>query len=342
MAGSGALFPDGHNRLIEGDCLAVLRRLPADCLDLVYADPPFFTGRDYPLATAGRDSGDSAAALGADAPLTSPGVTAPTRPEAPAFGDRWDGGLAGYLAWLTPRLAEMHRLLRPSGSIFVHLDWHAVHYVKCALDGIFGYERFRNQIVWHYDSGGRARTFFPRKHDLILWYSKSARWTFHPAAVGLPRHACPSCGTPRARWNHLRRRVDADGRVYRTIRSAGRLYRYYDDERTLPPDVWLDVGHLQQRDPERLGYPTQKPEALLARIVAACSEPGQVVADFFCGSGTTLAVAQRLGRRWLGVDSSPVAIQVAAERLSRLLCVTPAPCSPAATGYAVERWPDEA
>src|SRR5205823_14526973 len=109
-----------------------------------------------------------------------------------------------------------------------------------------------------------------------------------------------------------------------TIRSAGRVYRYYDDEPTLPPDVWLDVNHLQQRDPERLGYPTQKPESLLRRIVAACSEPGQVEADFFCGSGTTLAAAERLGRRWLGVDRSPAAVAVAAARL-RPLIRAPAP-----------------
>ena len=141
----------------------------------------------------------------------------------------------------------------------------------------------------------------------------------------MPRGVCPTCGAARDHWNHLRRHVDADGRVYRTIRSAGRVYRYYDDEPTLPPDVWLDVNHLQQRDPERLGYPTQKPEALLRRIVAACSEPGQVVADFFCGSGTTLAAAQRLGRRWLGVDCSPAAVAIAAARLGRLVDAPPRP-----------------
>jgi site-specific DNA-methyltransferase (adenine-specific)/adenine-specific DNA-methyltransferase len=303
------LFPDARNRLIEGDCLAVMRALPAESIDLIYVDPPFYSGRDYRLP----DARDAAAAAEASAGEATANGTAAT------FVDRWEGGLGTYLAWLTPRLQEMHRLLRPTGSLFVHLDWHAVHYVKCVLDGIFGYARFRNQIVWHYASGGRATTSFPHKHDLILWYSRSDTWTFIPTAVAVPRGVCPTCGAARDHWNHLRRHVDADGRVYRTIRSAGRLYRYYDDEPTLPPDVWLDVNHLQQRDPERLGYPTQKPEALLRRIVAACSEPGQVVADFFCGSGTTLAAAERLGRRWLGVDCSPAAVAIAAARLRGLL-----------------------
>ncbi|SRR5579884_131464 len=338
------LFADGRNRLIEGDCLAVMRRLPAATVDLIYVDPPFFTGRDR-----GRSRGaPPAAGAAADGPpgtsnmpggvLAGPG---------PTFVDRWEGGLADYLGWLTPRLREMHRLLRPTGSLFVHLDWHAVHYVKCALDGIFGYRRFRNQIVWHYGSGGRARTFFPRKHDLILWYTKSGRWIFNPQAVGTPRGRCPTCGAARGRWNHLRRQVEADGRVCRTIRSAGRLYRYYDDELALPPDVWLDLSHLQQRDSERLGYPTQKPEALLARIVGACSLPGQVVADFCCGSGTTLAVAQRLGRRWIGCDVSAAAVAITAERLGRLAAPArvsrrrPASAPPADhRGYTVERWAD--
>jgi site-specific DNA-methyltransferase (adenine-specific)/adenine-specific DNA-methyltransferase len=312
-----ALFPAGRNRLIEGDCLAVMRRLPAATVDLIYVDPPFFSGQNRTLSrhrSAAETTPTAADGQHGAAPAGGPAAAGP----GAAFADRWPGGLADYLGWLTPRLREMHRLLGPTGSLFVHLDWHAVHYVKCALDEIFGYERFRNQIVWHYGSGGRPRTFFPRKHDLILWYTKSRRWTFNAEAVGVPRRACPACGGVRGRWNHLRRHVAADGRVYRTIRSAGRLYRYYDDELTLPPDVWLDLSHLQQRDSERLGYPTQKPEALLARIVGACSLPGQVVADFCCGSGTTLVVAERLGRRWIGCDVSPAAVAIAAQRLARL------------------------
>jgi len=190
--------------------------------------------------------------------------------------------------------------------------------VKVALDRIFGYDKFRNEIVWHYGSGGRARNFFPRKHDVILWYTRSRRWYFNGPAVAVPRDRCRECGTQRQKWNNLRRCVDENGRTFRTIKSAGKIYRYYDDEPTLPADVWLGINHLQQKDPERLGYPTQKPEALLQRIVLAASRPNDLVADFFCGSGTTLAVAQKLGRRWLGCDSAPAAVAVVCKRLEMI------------------------
>jgi site-specific DNA-methyltransferase (adenine-specific)/adenine-specific DNA-methyltransferase len=270
-----------------------MRRLPAESIDLIYIDPPFFSGRDHNGRS--RDG------------------------EARSYSDVWHGGMRGYLDWFGERLAEMRRLLARRGSLFVHLDWHASHYVKCELDRLFGYANFRNEIVWHYGSGGRAATAFPRKHDLILWYTRSGEWTFNSQAVGLPRSACPACGSPRAKWNHLRRQADADGRVYRTIKSAGKTYRYYDDEAVAPADVWLDINHLQQKDPERLGYPTQKPEALLRRLVAAASNAGDVVADFFCGSGTTLAVAQKLGRRWIGCDCSPAAVALTAERVRGIM-----------------------
>src|SRR5262245_52545787 len=129
------------NRLYLGDCRDVMASLPAASIDLIYADPPFFTGRDQG-----------------------------------AFDDTWRAGISEYLRWLRPRLRAMKRLLTPTGSLFVHLDWHAGHYVKVALDRIFGYDNFRNEIVWHYGSGGRARSFFPRKHDVILWYTRSQKW----------------------------------------------------------------------------------------------------------------------------------------------------------------------
>jgi len=206
----------------------------------------------------------------------------------------------------------------PTGSLVIHLDYRAVHAVKVALDGIFGPARFRNEIIWRYGSGGRAEWHFSRKHDSLLWYSRSDRYPFDGDAVSRPRSRCPACGEDRPRWNHLKVETDADGRRCRTVRSAGRLYRYYDDDRVAPDDVWLDVPHLQQRDPERCGWPTQKPEALLARVIAALSRPGDRVADLFCGSGTTLVAAARLGRRWLGADLSPDALALAAARLAAL------------------------
>jgi len=277
------------NRLVLGDCLEVMRQVPAASLDLIYVDPPFATGRHQ--RGSARTSG------------------------APSYSDVWEGGLDSYLPWLHARLAQMHRLLKPGGSLFLHLDWRAVHHAKVILDDIFGEPNFRNELIWHYGSGGRARRFFHRKHDVILWYSRTGRWRFFPDAVSVPRNLCPGCGAERDQWNHLKRHTDADGRVYRTIRSAGKVYRYYDDEPTVPADVWMDVSHLQQKDPERLGYPTQKPEALLRRIIAATTAPGDSVADFFCGSGTTLAVAQDLDRRFIGCDASPAAVALTKERL---------------------------
>lgn len=278
------------SRLVLGDCLEVMRQLPASSVDLIYVDPPFATGR--------QQQGGARPA----------GVL--------SYSDVWEGGLASYLPWLRLRLAEMHRLLKRSGSLFLHLDWRAVHYAKVILDDVFGESNFRNEIIWHYGSGGRAKRFFHRKHDVILWYSRSGRWRFFSDAVSVPRNQCPGCGAQREQWNHLKRHTDQDGRVYRTIKSAGKVYRYYDDEPTVPADVWLDVSHLQQKDPERLGYPSQKPEALLRRILASTTRPGDVVADFFCGSGTTLAVAQDLGRPFLGCDASPAAVEITRERLA--------------------------
>jgi len=277
------------DRLVLGDCLEVMRQLPPASIDLIYVDPPFATGRRFD------------------------GLS--TRGERVAYSDVWSGGLGEYLAWLRPRLASMRGLLRPSGNLVVHLDWRAVHETKVLLDELFGPRNFRNELIWHYGSGGRARRFFHRKHDVLLWYSRSARWKFHGDAVAVPRDRCPQCSTRREQWNHLKRNVDSDGRVYRTIRSAGKIYRYYDDEPAVPPDVWTDISHLQQKDPERQGYPTQKPAALLRRVIGALSAPGDRVADFFCGSGTTCAVAQELGRRWIGCDVSPAAVELTAQRL---------------------------
>ena len=167
-----------------------------------------------------------------------------------------------------------------SGSIYVHCDWHASHYIKVEMDKIFGYDRFINEIVWHYESGGRAARFYPRKHDSLLWYGKTGRTAFFPAAVTVPRGRCPGCGSQRRQWNHLKRNVDGEGRVYRTIKSAGKIYRYYDDQPTMPSDTWMGINHLQQKDPERVGYPTQKPERLLERVICGVTREGGLVADF--------------------------------------------------------------
>jgi DNA modification methylase len=318
------LFPLGLNRLLLGDCLQVMRLLPSESVDLIYADPPFFSRRNH--------AADDAA-------------------EARSFSDVWEGGLPAYLAWLAARLSEMRRLLKPTGGIYVHLDWHASHYVKCEMDRLFGYESFRNEIFWRRDVAGkgakRISGQWPRNADTILVYSKTEDWFFEQAYAEL---------TPEQAANYRYRepdgrrfktvqlgdyteasikRLEAEGRIYTS--STGRGYKkyYLDEARATLDTIWTDIPGFGTRtaSSERLGYPTQKPEALLERIIRASCPKGGVVADFFCGSGTACAVAQKLGRRWLGCDISPAAIELASARLRRLL----APLLPD-PGFTTERF----
>jgi hypothetical protein len=236
-----------------GDNLAVLTALAPSLrgrVALCYLDPPFGTGRDFG-----------------------------------AFDDRWEGGRAGLLAFLRPRLELLHGLLAEDGSILVHLDHRVAHQVAVQLDEIFGPgdrdpgggPGFRNEIVWSYGLGGSSPRYYPRKHDTILWYTRGEAWTFDPP------------------------RIPA-----RSARMRGELKKQ--------PDVW-DVPSINNQAKERTGYPTQKPLALLEPLVRAHSRPGELVLDPFCGSGTTLVAAVRAGRRAVGVDRSEHALAVAAARL---------------------------
>jgi site-specific DNA-methyltransferase (adenine-specific) len=260
------------NRLIQGDAVAVLAAL-GESVDLVAIDPPFATGRDFD-----------------------------------AYSDRLPPG--EYLQLLRDVFVLSHRLLLPTGSLYVHLDYRAAPYARLLLDEVFGGDHLQNEIVWAYATGGRTRRAFPAKHDTILAYRRGPEPYFDADSVGVVRGE--------VRRNHMKREVDESGRAYRTIRSAGKVYRYYDDERVLPPDVWSDIAHLQQKDPERTGYPTQKPERLLERIVRASCPPGGLVVDCFCGSGTTAVVAEKLGRRWIASDVGEVAIATTRQRLLHL------------------------
>ncbi len=225
----------------------------------------------------------------------------PSRGNRHRFRSAWQGGLEAYLEFLRPRLAEMHRLLPDHGSLYVHLDATVVHYVKIMLDELFGRDQFLNEIVWRYRTGGVARRWFGRKHDTILFYAKHCgHHTFHVLRDG------------RYRTDGLHR--DAAGRPYKQT-TKGKIY--FHAEGPAMTDVW-DVPFLSTVSLERTGYPTQKPEALLERVVLASSDPGDTVADFFCGSGTTLAAAARQGRRYLGCDISSEAIAVARRRLRAL------------------------
>jgi len=266
------LFPKGANRLFFGDNLHIMRQLPSKSIDLIYIDPPFFSGRNYNVIFGDKN-------------------------EVRSFTDIWEGGMPGYLIWLNARLYEMKRLLKDTGSIYVHLDWHASHYVKVEMDKIFGSNSFQNELIWHYQTGGASKQRFSRKHDTILWYTRSsANWKFYGDRIKIPR---TEKAMARAQ-NPIGARISSD-----------------DSEKN-PNDVLI----IQQMNPmaiERIGYPTQKPEALLEIIIKASSDQGDVIADFFCGGGTTPAVAQRLNRRWIACDQSRIAIAVTEDRINRLV-----------------------
>ncbi|MGH2495592.1 MAG: DNA methyltransferase [Ktedonobacteraceae bacterium] len=275
-----------HNRLILGDKQHVLPALLpefAGKIHLIYIDPPFMTGRDF-------KSGEQL-----------------------AYSDKWDNNLDIYLQWLYETFVLLYDLLAPTGSLYVHLDWRVTHYAKVLLDEVFGFSinaegaGFKNEIIWHYQSGGRARKHFARKHDTILFYTKSSQYCFHAERISERRGA--------GKRNHMRKEVNAEGRVYWTISSNGRTYRYDEDSLMTPSDVWGDISHLHQKDPERNGYATQKPTALIERIILASSEAHDLILDCFCGSGVTPIIAQQLGRRWIACDQGELAISTTRTRL---------------------------
>ncbi|MBM3862274.1 MAG: site-specific DNA-methyltransferase, partial [Verrucomicrobia bacterium] len=267
------LFPTGANRLFFGDCLHVMRMLPSNSIDLLYIDPPFFSGRNYNVIFGDKN-------------------------EVRSFTDIWEGGMPGYLAWLNARLYEMKRLLKPTGSIAVHLDWHASHYVKIEMDKIFGSDRFLNEIIWCYKSGGASpKSRFSRKHDTVLLYTKSEDYKFNVQTE------------------------KSYNRAFKPYRFKG--VQEYQDEigwYTIVgmKDYW-EIDMVGRTSSERIGYPTQKPEALLERFIKGLSGEGDVVADFFCGGGTTPAVAQRLGRRWVACDQSRIATAITADRITHVV-----------------------
>jgi len=262
--GSPELKP---NELFLGDNLYLLRQMPSESVDLIYIDPPFFSNRTY-TQIWGDDN------------------------EVRSFNDIFQDGMFSYLAWLNARLWEMKRVLKSTGSIYVHCDWHASHYIKAEMDKIFAYDNFLNEIIWHYQTGGASKEHYSRKHDVILFYTKTGKKKFYPDRV-------PDRRTEKS----LARAQNPNG---------ARIS--IDNTDKLPLDVW-DIQALNPVAIERIGYPTQKPEALLERIIRASSDESDVVADFFVGGGTTGAVALKNGRRFIGCDISRVAISVSASRL---------------------------
>ena len=250
-----------------------------------------------------RTSDGALAAIYIDPPF---GTGATQRGRGHAYADRADDPDA-FVAWLAPQLAECRRALADTGSLFVHLDYRAVHYVKVALDRLFGRAHFVNEIVWCYAVGGKSRRGFARKHDTILWYARGADYAFYPDAVRVARRA----------GSHMRAVVEDGVAIQeKTDRRTGRIYRYPVHAGKIPEDWWTDIETLNHSDGERTGWPSQKPERLVERIVQAVTVPGDRIADFFSGSGTTAVVAQRLARSFVAVDRERAAIDVARVRLA--------------------------
>jgi DNA modification methylase len=317
------------NQLILGDCLEVLKKLESESVDLIYLDPPFFSNRNYEVIWG--DKG-----------------------EVRSFEDRWSGGVEHYIGWLKERVEEMHRVLKPTGSIFLHCDWHANAEIKVfILNKIFGVDNFRNEIIWkRANAKGLSFTRYAQNHDTIFYYSKSNKYTWIPqyqphsekyvkdfykyveAGTGrryrLDNLANPNKDRPNLtyeflgvtrvwRWTKERmQKAYEEGLVIQTkVGGVPALKRYLDEqEGTATDDCWWDIGNVQSKL-EKIGYPTQKPEALLERIINSASNEGDIVLDPFNGGGTTVAVADRLNRQWIGIDSSVAAIKVTQFRLDK-------------------------
>ncbi len=286
----GDTFEDGwKNKLIWGDNLLVMGSLLekfAGKIDLIYIDPPFATGADFSFSAQIGESDESA--------FKEQSIL-----EEKAYRDTWGNGTDSFIAVIYERLLLMRELLSDSGSIYVHCDWRVNSQIRMIMDEIFGQGLHINENIWSYKTGGIGNRWFSRKHDTIYLYAKSDKYKFKPQkdksylTSGMAK-ARP--GTPT--WEKYGLQRDEDG-VFRM--AAAR-------------DVW-DIGAIYRNSPELIGYPTQKPEALLERILLASTDREDLVADFFCGSGTSLAVAERLDRRWIGCDLGRWAIHVTRKRM---------------------------
>ncbi|MCS7167192.1 MAG: site-specific DNA-methyltransferase [Gemmatales bacterium] len=260
--------------------MEILRCWPDAFVDLIYIDPPFNTGQRRRLQSIklgfGRQQRRGFGGKTYNYEIMSDISYADNMP------------FDAYLEFLYQRIQEGWRILKPTGSFFLHVDPRIVHYARLILDDIFGADHFINEIIWAYDYGGRPRDRFPWKHDNILWYTKSEVWTFNLDEVERIPYMAPELVGPEKA-------------------ARGKL----------PTDVWW-ITIVPTNSKERTGYPTQKPEKLLERIIRAASRPGDLVVDYFAGSGTTGAVAQRLGRRWILVDNHSAAISIMQQRLGCL------------------------
>ena len=273
------------NVIYCADNLEVMKQLPNESIDLIYIDPPFGTNSLRKSKTWDQEV------------------------QGLSFYDSFGGGVKSYVSFMTDRLEQMHRLLKPTGSIYVHLDWRAVHYIKCKMDEIFGTKNFLNEIIWAYHGNASVpKKNFNKRYENILFYSKDNRkYKFNKQYLPY-------------REDQIKRYKlkDKNGKRYYINRNKTnpKGYRIYMREGLALSNNWTDIQNLTGQK-EKIGYPTQKPLALLERIIKVSSNKGDVVADFFCGCGTTLSAAQKLGRKWVGVDANTKASKTIRKRMAR-------------------------
>ena len=354
------------NTLFYGDCLRVLTDdIAAQSVDLIYLDPPFNSKRDYNIPLGGKAQASV---------FQDTWVWSKTQDESLDYVAERDanlyqqlnwllkfagggqigggGGLPAYLAYMAARLLACKRVLKDTGSIYLHCDPTAGHYLKLLMDGVFGTGNFQNQIIWKRSSAHSNANRCGSIHDVLLFYSKSSTMTWNKTYqkydplyiqqyyrysdkegrifasdnLTAPVQTAPEGSDRRYDWKGVTRvwryskeymeELDSENRIFYTKNGQPRLKRYLNESKGLAlQDIWSDVQALRSWHKERLGYPTQKPLALLERIIRASSNPGDLVLDPFCGCGTAVEAAQNLGRRWLGIDVEPLAVDLMARRL---------------------------
>ncbi|RLA08490.1 MAG: site-specific DNA-methyltransferase [Gammaproteobacteria bacterium] len=309
------------NTLYTNDNLFILNGLNSQSVDLIYLDPPFNSKRTYSAPVGSKSAGASFKDMWSweDVNEFYLETMFTDYPFLVNFIQSIEGiygkAMMAYITYMTQRIIQMHRVLKETGSLYLHCDPTASHYLKIVLDRIFGKNNFRNEIVWCYSHGGRSKKGFGKKHDIILRYSKSNAFTFNGNDVKIEmKSGKKSFGG--------KMKIDNTGRKYRLVygtknsKGETKYYKYYLDEGKIPEDYWTDINSLQSGVAERTGYPTQKPLALLHRIIKASSCEGDVVFDPFCGCATACVAAQQLQRHWIGIDIEKQAADVLVERLS--------------------------
>ena len=349
-----------------GDNLDILRGMNSESVDLIYLDPPFNSNRDYAAPVGSRAAGAAFKDTWtlSDLDTAYMGLIADEQPAMykalETAGLTHGKSMQSYLCMMAVRLLEMRRVLKATGSIYLHCDPTASHYLKTLMDAIFGADSFRSEITWKrtsaHSDGRQGRRQHGRIHDVLLYYTKSDQWTWNPvftdydpeyieqfyryvepgtnrryrlgdltgpggAAKGNPQYEV--MGVTRY-WRYSRERmqelIDA-GRVVQRRPGAVPSYKRYLDEMPGVPlqDQWTDINPVQARSKERIGYPTQKPLALLERVIESSSDPGDVVLDPFCGCATACVAAEKLGRKWVGIDISPKAVELVNIRLQEFM-----------------------